>query len=148
MHLVSQSPQDTRAIAAQLAARTLKEMPGNAAATVIALRGDLGAGKTTFTQGFAKALGIAQQPKSPTFLLAKQYAIPDTAYALWHLDCYRLTSHHELAVLDLHHLFIDPMNIVLIEWPENVGDGIPRDHTEVHFTHAGGDKREISISTP
>lgn len=148
MHLASQSPSDTRAIAAQLAARTLKEMPSRTAATVIALRGELGAGKTTFTQGFAEALSIAQRPKSPTFLLAKQYPIPNTPYALWHLDCYRLTSHKDLAVLDLHRIFIDPLNIILIEWPENVGDGIPRDHTEIHFAHSGNDTRDITISTP
>lgn len=147
MQYVSQSAADTRAIAAKLAQKVRVAMP-LATATVIALRGDLGAGKTTFTQGFARALGVAQQPKSPTFLLAKQYAIPGTSYSLWHLDCYRLQSHSDLATIDLHGIFTDASNIILIEWPENIGDGLPRDRIEVHFEHAGDDKRSITISTP
>ena len=79
-------------------------------------------------------------------MLAKQYAIPGTPYSLWHLDCYRLQSHKDLAALDLHALFIDANNIMLIEWPENIGDGLPRDRIEVHFEHAGNDKRSITIS--
>ena len=145
MQYVSQSAQDTQAIATELAHTVRAEMP-RALATVIALRGELGAGKTTFTQGFAKALGIAQQPKSPTFLLAKQYAIPGTTYSLWHLDCYRLQSHKDLATINLHTIFDDSNNIILIEWPEKVGDGLPRDRIEVHFEHAGEDKRNITIS--
>ena len=145
MHFVSQSAQDTQAIAAQLAQKVRATMP-SATATIIALRGDLGAGKTTFTQGFARALGIPQQPKSPTFLLAKQYGIPETSYSLWHLDCYRLQSHKDLVTIDLHTIFTNANNIILIEWPEKVGDGLPRDRIEVHLTHAGENKRNITIS--
>lgn len=145
MQYVSQSSQDTQAIAAQLAQTVRASMP-RAAATIIALRGQLGAGKTTFAQGFARALGIMQQPKSPTFLLVKQYAVPGTAFSLWHLDCYRLKSHTDLAAIDLHSIFGDANNVILIEWPENIGDGLPRDHIEVHFEHAGNDKRSITIS--
>jgi tRNA threonylcarbamoyladenosine biosynthesis protein TsaE len=145
MQYVSQNVQDTQSIAATLAHSVRDRMPG-AGATVIALRGDLGAGKTTFTQGFAHALGIVQRPKSPTFLLAKQYAVPGTPFSMWHLDCYRLKNHADLATIDLHSIFHDPNNIILVEWPENVGDGLPRDRIEVHFEHAGNDKRSITIS--
>lgn len=145
MHLVSQSPQDTQHIAAQLARKLLAAMPGTSAATVVALRGELGAGKTTFTQGFAQTLGVTEQPKSPTFMLAKQYAIPGTPYSLWHLDCYRLNDHRDLVTLDLHHLFTDPNVLMLIEWPERISNGLPRDHIEVHLTHEGPEKRGITI---
>lgn len=145
MKYVSQSARDTGAIARTLAVKVRANMPQKVA-TVIALRGDLGSGKTTFTQGFAGALGILQMPKSPTFLLAKQYAIPGTPFSLWHLDCYRLTGRDDVAALDLHALFTDSNNIILIEWPERIGDGLPRDHIEVHFEHAGEDKRSITIS--
>jgi len=145
MQYVSQSAQDTQAIAAKLTQRVLAAMP-LATATIIALRGDLGAGKTTFTQGFARELGIVQMPKSPTFMLAKQYAIPGTSYSLWHLDCYRLQSHKDLVAIDLHALFTDANNIILVEWPENIGDGLPRDRIEVHFEHMGNDKRSVTIS--
>lgn len=146
MNLVSQNPEDTYAIAAKLAHRILAGMPGRGSAAIVALRGELGAGKTTFTQGFARALGVAEHPKSPTFLVAKEYPIPNTTYRLWHLDCYRLTSHRDLATLDLHSLFTDPHVIMLIEWPENIGDGLPRDHIEVHLTHNGPTKRGIDIT--
>lgn len=145
MQYVTHSAQDTEAIASKLAQKVLASMP-SAQATVIALRGELGAGKTTFTQGFAHALGIEQKPKSPTFMLAKQYLIPNTPYSLWHLDCYRLNDHKDLATIDLHTLFTDANNIILIEWPERVGDGLPRDRMEVHFEHAGVDRRSITIS--
>lgn len=145
MHLVSQSPQDTQNIAARLARNILAKMPEKMLATVFALRGELGAGKTTFAQGFAHALGIAQHPKSPTFNLAKQYLIPGTSFSLWHLDCYRLAGFRDLETIQLHRLFTDPMNIILIEWPERIGDGLPRDHIEIRFEHAGGDKRSVTI---
>jgi tRNA threonylcarbamoyladenosine biosynthesis protein TsaE len=145
MHLVSQSPQDTKNIAAQLAKRVLSSITSKTTATIIALRGELGSGKTTFTQGFASALGVVKQPKSPTFNLAKQYSIPNTTYSLWHLDCYRLTGFRDLKTINLHQLFTDSSNIILIEWPENIGDGLPSDHIEIHFTHTGNDTRGITL---
>lgn len=152
MHLVAQNVQDTHAIATKLAERLVAALPQKTAATVVALSGDLGAGKTTFTQGFAIALGIQEKPKSPTFLLAKRYEIPHTRipgamhrYFLWHLDCYRLNGRQDLVALDLHSAFLDPKNIILVEWPERIGDALPRDHIEVHMTHEGGEKRGITI---
>lgn len=145
MRLVSQSPNDTQAIAAKLADRLLSASSGRLQATVVALHGELGTGKTTFTQGFTRALKIATKPKSPTFILAKQYSVPGTSLSLWHLDCYRLAGRRDLISLDLHSLFTDPKNIMLIEWPERIGDGLPRDHVEVHLAHKGGNKREITI---
>lgn len=146
MELVSQSVQDTHAIAQKLARRVLTEMPGKAQATVIALRGELGAGKTTFVQGFAQAMGVIERPKSPTFNLAKVYDIPGTAWHLWHLDCYRLNGRDDLASLDMHTAFEDPNNLMLIEWPERIGDALPREHIEVHLTHAGPEQRGVTIT--
>jgi tRNA threonylcarbamoyladenosine biosynthesis protein TsaE len=146
MHLVSQSPQDTAKIARTIAQRLLNLMPLQTQALVVALRGELGAGKTTLTQGLAAALGIKEQPKSPTFNLLKTYSIPNTTYRLWHIDCYRLSGRGELAALDLHTAFADSHNLIVIEWPENIGDGLPRNHFEVHMTHEGSDKRGITFS--
>jgi tRNA threonylcarbamoyladenosine biosynthesis protein TsaE len=145
MHLASKSPDDTRAIAARFARVLLEQMPGRDRALVVALRGELGAGKTTFTQGVAAALNIPERPRSPTFTLMKEYAIPDTPYRLWHLDCYRLTGHADLVPLDLHAQFANPNNIILIEWPERVGDGLPTDHIDVRFSHEGDDVRSLTI---
>jgi tRNA threonylcarbamoyladenosine biosynthesis protein TsaE len=147
MQMVSQSSEDTRAIAARFATQIEALMAGRTTALVVALRGELGSGKTTFTQGLAHALGVSQTPKSPTFLLAKEYPIPHTQRSLWHLDCYRLSGHQDLVTLDLHHIFSDPRNVILIEWPERVGDGLPRDHIEIHFAHNGNDTRSITMPT-
>jgi tRNA threonylcarbamoyladenosine biosynthesis protein TsaE len=144
MHSVSQSAQETQAIAAQLARRIFNTLPG-AQAKVIALYGELGAGKTTFAQGFAQELGIIEKPKSPTFALVKMYAIPQTSYRLWHLDCYRLEGHRDLVSLDLHHEFENPLNIMLIEWPERIGESLPADRIDIRFAHTGADHRSITI---
>lgn len=155
MHLVSQNSADTQAIAAKLAQELVAKMPGKSVATIVALRGDLGAGKTTFAQGFAAGLGVTEKAKSPTFTLAKQYAIPNShvpgvmqRYYLWHLDCYRLNDRNDLAALDLHAVFADNHNVVLIEWPERIGDGLPREHVEVHMAHVGAEKRSIVVTHP
>jgi tRNA threonylcarbamoyladenosine biosynthesis protein TsaE len=145
MHLVSHSAQDTQAIAARFAEDIRAASPGKSA-TVIALYGDLGAGKTTFVQGFARALGIAQQPKSPTFMLMKQYPIPGTTRTLWHLDCYRLAGHQDLRALDMHRVLEDSSAVILIEWPERIGEALPRDHIEIHFEHLPeNDSRRITL---
>ena len=146
MHIVSQSVEDTQKAAEKLAHTLVVAMPGKTAATIVALRGDLGAGKTTFTQGFAHGLHVVETPKSPTFNLVKQYAIPGTEYSLWHMDCYRLTDHRDLIALDLHTAFTNPHNLILIEWPERISDGLPRDHIEVHLTHEGPQKRGMTIT--
>lgn len=148
MHLVSQSTGDTRAIAAQLAEQFRTHLVGRSTALVVALEGELGAGKTTLAQGIARALGVREQLKSPTFNLAKEYHIPDTPYRLWHIDCYRLNDHRDLASLDMAHIWADPTALVLIEWAQRVAHALPRDHWEIHLTHAGNEKREIVVRTP
>ena len=146
MHLVSQSPKDTRAIAARLATQWKAAMQGRASALVIALIGELGSGKTAFVQGAAEALGVREIPRSPTFNLAKSYAIPGTSYRLWHLDCYRLENRNDLRALDVHTIFADPRNLVLVEWADRVTGALPSDHTVIRMTHAGGDKRSFSLN--
>ncbi len=146
MHLVSQNPTDTAAIAARLARDWRSAMNGRDTALVIALEGELGAGKTTLVQGVARALGIRELPKSPTFNLAKEYAVPGSSLRLWHVDCYRLSGHADLAALDLHRVFTDPHNLVLIEWAQRVLSALPIDHITVRMEHAGHDKRTISVN--
>ena len=145
MHFVSQSPDDTRAIASKLAGQWKAALSGRATALVVALNGELGAGKTTLVQGIAAALGVREIPRSPTFNLVKEYAISGTDLRLWHVDCYRLTGHADLAALDLHTVFADPHNLVLIEWAFRVADALPADHVVVLMEHNGHDKRAISI---
>lgn len=119
--------------------------PQTGAATVVTLSGDLGAGKTTFTQGIARALGVEEHVTSPTFVLEKVYELTDQKWKrLIHIDAYRLVSEHELEVLGWHDMAADPGNLIIIEWPEMVAELIPADAVRVALS-GDGDVREILI---
>ena len=111
--LVTTSPEATRAVAATLAARCV---PGD----VLLLSGDLGAGKTTFAQGFGRALGIDEPVTSPTFTLVRQYEVPvgpTGVRTLLHADVYRLDHLGEIADLGLGQL-VEDGGVALVEWGE------------------------------
>ena len=98
-------------------------------ATVITLSGDLGAGKTYFTKKFGKALGIKEVINSPTYVIIKNYKIPNKKSSfetLVHIDAYRLESGKELERLGWKEIIENPKNIVVIEWPEMVSGIIPK----------------------
>ncbi len=111
---------------------------------VVALIGDLGSGKTTFTQGFARALGIHEKIASPTFTLIRQHQIPNSERTLYHLDLYRLESVNPTE-LGLTDLFQQREDIVLIEWAEKLGNQLPKDALVINFKHLSADRREIEI---
>lgn len=95
-------------------------------AIVLALHGDLGAGKTTFTQILARELGVTETVTSPTFVIMKTYQTTDPWFTtLVHIDAYRLKNSRELMVLGWDEILVDPHTIVCIEWPERVEDSIP-----------------------
>ncbi len=105
-------------------------------AMVIGLVGDLGAGKTTFAQGFAKALGIRRRMLSPTFIIFRRYAISDLRFAgFFHVDVYRIKEPRELLTFGFKKIFADPRNIVLIEWADKVRDLLPHDTLWLRFEH-------------
>lgn len=122
LRLESSSPAETRAIGQRLG-RALR--PGD----VVVLEGDLGAGKTTFTQGLAIGMGIDEAITSPTFVLAREVPAGTTGVALTHVDAYRLTSLEEWDDLD-----IDLANTaVVIEWGARVQRALPSDRIAVRF---------------
>jgi len=138
--------------AAKLARRILKEsssgtMRPHSTATVIALVGNLGAGKTTFTQGFLKALGVKRRIISPTFLIIRPYDIKAGEYTrAFHMDCYRLNNSIELLSLGLRDILKDPQNIVLIEWPELIKKELPKDTQWIEISHPKkGTHREVRL---
>src|ERR1700679_1259702 len=101
-------------------------------ATVVTLSGDLGTGKTTFTQAVAKALGVGEDVTSPTFVIEKIYQLKGQKFdRLIHIDAYRLENEHELKVLGFEELLEDPKNLILLEWPERVAELIPADATRI-----------------
>lgn len=134
---ISKSDKETKEIAVKLA----KTTKGN----VFALTGELGAGKTTFAKGFAKGLGIKEKIISPTFVLIKQYRIPNTDKIFYHLDLYRLEDTNHLNDLGLKDILNNKKNIVLIEWAEKAKSHLPKNITWVSFKFKNSNLREISI---
>lgn len=100
-------------------------------ATIVGLSGDLGSGKTTFVRSVANILGVTQEVVSPTFVIAKFY--PIRAGQKWdqlvHIDAYRIENTEEIRPLRLEETFADPKNLVIVEWPEQLGTFFPADAT-------------------
>ena len=112
----------TAALAARISERA-------AAGDVIALKGDLGAGKTTFARGFIRARGSEEEVPSPTFTLVQVYELAPTA--IWHFDLYRIASPEEAWELGIEDAFAE--GISLIEWPERLGPLLPQRRLEIEF---------------
>jgi len=141
----SDSLQATRKIAKELGSTILKEKQRNRA-LVLALKGELGAGKTSFVQGLAKGLKIKENVLSPTFLIIKKYKILNTRY-LYHIDCYRLKGPKDLVQLGWEEIIQDSNNIVAVEWADHIKSIIPKDAVWISFSHIKGEltKRDIVI---
>ncbi|MCY3631442.1 MAG: tRNA (adenosine(37)-N6)-threonylcarbamoyltransferase complex ATPase subunit type 1 TsaE [bacterium] len=123
----TRSPEDTKNLAAAMAELA---QPGD----LLLLVGDLGAGKTTFTQGFAAALGISEPVTSPTFTLAREY---HGRLLLHHLDVFRLDQISEVLDLGLPEL-LDSDGVILIEWGDAIRQALPNDYLEVALTFIEG----------
>jgi tRNA threonylcarbamoyladenosine biosynthesis protein TsaE len=120
-------------------------LTSGSSATTVGLYGELGSGKTSFTQGVAKALDIAENVVSPTFVIEKIYELKNQNFShLIHIDAYRLEKSSELLHLGWQEIIADPKNLILIEWPERVADIMPL-HICINFRHIENEQREIEI---
>ncbi len=135
---LSDSAEKTKIIAAKLAQENKNH--------IFALTGELGAGKTTFVQGFAKGLGIEEKVISPTFVLIRQHKIPQSKKTLFHADLYRLDDTTNLQNLGLQEIWSNPNNIILIEWAEKIKGILPNNTTWVSFETKNSNIRKIIIS--
>jgi tRNA threonylcarbamoyladenosine biosynthesis protein TsaE len=124
----------------------LRVLEMNPEAHVIALKGDLGAGKTAFTKALARVLGVHEQVTSPTFVIMKSYdtSLYERFTKLTHIDAYRIESEDELRVLGFETLLGDPERLVVIEWPERLPGLIPEDALTLSMTIGEGGERIIS----
>ncbi|MGO0123504.1 tRNA (adenosine(37)-N6)-threonylcarbamoyltransferase complex ATPase subunit type 1 TsaE [Desulfothermobacter acidiphilus] len=102
---------------------------------LVALKGELGAGKTCLVQGLARALGVKEPVLSPSFLLLREYRGRD--FPLYHFDAYRLQSPQEFLELGLEEYF--PFGVSVIEWAERVEDTLPAERLEVQLDYVPGD---------
>lgn len=148
MAVVTKSAQETEQAGEDVVADIMDEMkergkPGTA--TVIGLKGELGAGKTTFMKGVARALSVPDTITSPTFVIEKVYELPDELPFdhLIHIDAYRIEESRELISLGWHEILSDPKNIIFVEWPERVEDIMPHRTIEILFAVKGREEREI-----
>ncbi len=140
----TKSARGTKRIASKLAQEIRSEKPKKHA-FVILLHGNLGAGKTTFAQGFAGALGIKERILSPTFVLMKIYPIrKKSAYKfLVHIDCYRIDSTKDVVRLGVKDIFLDKDAIVLVEWPERIRQIIPKRALLIRFGHGRKEQERV-----
>jgi tRNA threonylcarbamoyladenosine biosynthesis protein TsaE len=137
MTLTSHSPEETDAAGARLAESL---GPGD----VVALTGELGAGKTCFTQGLARGLGVPGRAVSPTFVLINEYR---GRLAVHHVDAYRTESLTELLDLGLEELFSGD-GVTVVEWADKLQPLLPPHTIHVHIEGVGDEPRRITIRRP
>jgi len=155
---LTNNPLQTKKLGKFLAKKILKEKLKKEA-QVLALEGDLGGGKTTFLQGFAKGLGIKEKILSPTFIIMRKFGIegrklnvegrkttfntrPSTFY---HIDCYRIEKPKEILDLGFREIITNPQNIVAVEWADRIRKIMPQNAIRIVFEFINKDKREITI---
>ncbi|NPC91670.1 tRNA (adenosine(37)-N6)-threonylcarbamoyltransferase complex ATPase subunit type 1 TsaE [Bacillus sp. WMMC1349] len=111
------------------------------AGDVITLEGDLGAGKTTFTKGFAEGLGIRRIVNSPTFNIIKEYR--DGILPLFHMDVYRMEDSFEDLGLDE---YFEGDGVCLVEWAHLIHEQLPKERLEIVINRLNGNERKLTFS--
>lgn len=148
--IISYSDKETQKVAKILAEELVKHsvLDKTGRAMILALEGELGSGKTTFSQGLAKALGIKEKVLSPTFVLVKIYPTKKVKRFrhLIHVDCYRLKSPKDLLHLGFKNFLKDRDAIIIVEWADRIKSLIPKDAIWCSFLHLDKNKRIIKIS--
>jgi len=144
---LTKSAEETQKLARSIV-NDLSERPSAKTATVLALQGELGGGKTTFVQGLAAALGVKEKITSPTFVILRHFSILASKHfnSLYHIDCYRLEKPEDLAGLGFKEILIDSKNLIVIEWADKVKSLIPADAVWVDFEWVGEEERKIKIN--
>lgn len=143
---ITSSSAQTKRLAEQLAEQILKSKPKNKA-FVIGLEGELGAGKTTFIQGFAKGLGIREKILSPTFVILKSFKIKDKIGLFYHIDCYRIQKAKEILVLGFKEIISNPGNIVIIEWADKIKKIMPKNTLWINFKFIDENTRKLTLKS-
>ncbi len=134
---ISRSEAETEALGAEIAG----QLP---AGGIVALYGDLGAGKTVFSRGFARGLGIQEPVSSPTYTIIQEYPLPDGRW-FYHLDLYRISNSASALAFGVEEYIEGRDSWSLVEWPERIADIMPRRAWTVTIRHCGENEREITI---
>ena len=142
MEFLSKSLNDTENLAKDFLSKVKKKEK----ATIVALSGELGSGKTAFVKCVAKILGIEEDITSPTFVIMKNYKLQSTVYKLMiHIDAYRLKDYKELENLRWQELLNDGNNLIFVEWPEIVKESIPSNAYKINFEFIDENTRKLTF---
>lgn len=138
-------------------AKKISKLKPKKQAVVLGLIGDLGGGKTTFLQGFAKGLGIKEKILSPTFVIMRKYEVRSMkkrkdirrfmfyASCFFHVDCYRIEKPKEILELGFQEIASNPQNIMAIEWADRIKKILPKNAIWIKFDFISKEKRQIVI---
>lgn len=137
--------KQTQKLGEEFAHKILLSQASQKTAIVIGLSGNLGGGKTTFLQGFAKGLGVKEKILSPTFVILKHFKIKKINF--YHIDCYRLKNEKDILELGFNDLLKDPKNIIAVEWPEKIKNVLPENTIYIEFNFINENNREIIFKT-
>ena len=153
--IITKNPEETKEFAKTLIDEWLKINKNKNSSWLVCLYGDLGGGKTTFTQGLAEELKIKETVNSPTFLIMKKYrrrhseispsSTNNKKYTLYHFDCYRISNHQEILDLGWEEIIIGENNIIVIEWPEKIKDILPKKRLDIEFKFVDKNTRKINF---
>ena len=113
--------------------------------TVISLKGNLGTGKTVFTKGFAKGLGIKEMVASPTFNILREYNAGNDNW-LYHMDLYRISDSHSALAFGINDYMSDKNAMTLIEWAERIEDILPPQTIHIEIKRINNNEREIKVT--
>jgi len=148
LEYLTTTPRQTQKLGEILAKEALKTQPQKRA-LIIGLEGDLGGGKTTFLQGFAKGLGIEEKILSPTFIILKKFKIQSARWRtnfknFYHIDCYRIEKPREILDLGFREIISNPGNIVAIEWADRIKNILPKNVIILKFEFMDKTTRKVS----
>ena len=135
------SDKETEAIGEQFG-RSVKD------GTVVAMYGDLGAGKTVIARGFARGLGITEAVSSPTYTIVQEYDIPESNRRFYHLDLYRISDEHAALGFGVDEFLSDPDAWTLLEWPIRIKGILPPELITLTIEKTGEEERLIRLEFP
>ena len=136
LDFISRAPEQTRRLGFRLGTLLTR-------GDVLALSGDLGAGKTTLVQGIAQGWGSTDSVSSPTFVLVNVYRRPDGAL-LHHMDAYRMQSALEAEDLDIEEMLAT--GALLVEWPERIAGALPKECLRIDLAYVAEEQRSLQFT--
>ena len=146
LEITTKSAKETQKVAHLFAKEILKSDFDRKNAVVVALEGDLGGGKTTFSQGFSRGLGVREKVLSPTFVIMRQHLLNSRMFhfrRFVHMDAYRISGVKELRLLGWQDIIQDKNAIVLVEWADRIRRALPKEYIRIRFTFVDENERLI-----